>query len=106
MATPYHVPVFIPQRNVYVAFLLSWSYLIHGDCLVNIHTHLVPFLLWGINLIPLIDNTYSFDIPELLFMSFALLCLLTSALWHTMSGCADHRSMDICARVDYVGIGW
>jgi len=39
-------------------------------------------------------------------MGFALLCLLSSALWHTMSGCADHRSMDICARVDYVGIGW
>ena len=78
----------------------------YGNCIVNIHTHLVPFLLWGINLIPLINNTYSFDLPELLFMSFALLCLLTSALWHTMSGCADHRSMDICARVDYVGIGW
>jgi predicted membrane channel-forming protein YqfA (hemolysin III family) len=40
------------------------------------------------------------------FMSFALLCLLCSSLWHTMSGCAHRSGMEFCARVDYVGIGW
>ncbi|KAH9484973.1 hypothetical protein JR316_0001877 [Psilocybe cubensis] len=77
----------------------------HNETL-NIHTHLVPFLLWGVNLLPLIWNTHEYDTPELLFMAFALLCLASSAIWHTMSGCADHRSMEFCARVDYVGIGW
>ncbi|PPQ90554.1 hypothetical protein CVT25_015868 [Psilocybe cyanescens] len=77
----------------------------HNETL-NIHTHLIPFLLWGMNLIPLIWNTQAYDTPEMLFMAFALLCLASSAVWHTMSGCADHRSMEFCARVDYVGIGW
>ncbi|KAJ3503231.1 hypothetical protein NLJ89_g8525 [Agrocybe chaxingu] len=78
---------------------------LHNETL-NIHTHLIPFLFWAVNLIPLFNDTYASDAAELLFMSFALLCLLCSALWHTMSGCADHRSMELCARVDYVGIGW
>ena len=39
-------------------------------------------------------------------MAFALLCLFFSAVWHTMSGCADPTSMEFCARIDYVGIGW
>ena len=46
------------------------------------------------------------DLPELLFMSFTLLCLLSSTIWHTMAGCADVVSMEFCAKVDYVGIGW
>ncbi|KAF5370788.1 hypothetical protein D9758_002122 [Tetrapyrgos nigripes] len=29
-----------------------------------------------------------------------------SAVWHTMAGCAHPASMEFCARVDYVGIGW
>ncbi|KAF8971121.1 hemolysin-III related-domain-containing protein [Flammula alnicola] len=85
--------------------LVMSLFTLHNEFL-NIHTHLIPFLLWGINFIPLINSTHTFDTPEVLFMAFALLCLSSSALWHTMSGCADHRSMDMCARVDYVGIGW
>jgi predicted membrane channel-forming protein YqfA (hemolysin III family) len=81
-----------------------------SDCLVNIHTHLIPFLLWGINLLTLVltvpDHADAFDVPEILFMCFALMCLSSSAIWHTMSGCADHRSVELCARIDYVGIGW
>ncbi|TFK44235.1 hemolysin-III related-domain-containing protein [Crucibulum laeve] len=77
----------------------------HNETL-NIHTHLIPCLLWGLNLIPLINSAHDFDLPELLFMCFALLCLFSSAVWHTMSGCAHHASMEFCARVDYVGIGW
>ena len=77
---------------------------------VNIHTHLIPFLFWSLNLIPL--NPFSAstridsELPELAFTAFALLCLFTSALWHTMAGCADPHGMELCARVDYVGIGW
>jgi len=39
-------------------------------------------------------------------MSFACICLLGSAIWHTMVGCAHLGSMQFCARMDYVGIGW
>ena len=42
----------------------------------------------------------------LAFTAFALLCLFTSALWHTMAGCAHPGGMELCARIDYVGIGW
>ncbi|KAH6897616.1 hemolysin-III related-domain-containing protein [Coprinopsis sp. MPI-PUGE-AT-0042] len=46
------------------------------------------------------------DPIEFAFMAFALLCLFSSAVWHTMTGCADKRSMEFCARCDYIGIGW
>ncbi|KAJ7739071.1 hemolysin-III related-domain-containing protein [Mycena maculata] len=46
------------------------------------------------------------DLPEALFTVFALACLASSALWHTMAGCAHRGAMEACARVDYVGIGW
>ncbi|KAF9565396.1 HlyIII-domain-containing protein [Agrocybe pediades] len=94
---------FIPIERWPLIVMSLFSF--HNETL-NIHTHLIPFLLWGINLIPYIRNPGEYDVPELLFMAFALLCLCSSALWHTMSGCADHRSMEFCARVDYVGIGW
>jgi len=44
--------------------------------------------------------------PLFLFTSFALLCLFCSTLYHTMAGCAHLTGMEICAKVDYVGIGW
>jgi len=74
--------------------------------LVNIHTHLVPFVLWTLNSIPYINPNALEDTPETLFMIFALACLLCSTIWHTMAGCAHSGSMEFCARVDYVGIGW
>jgi adiponectin receptor len=46
------------------------------------------------------------DTPERLFLGFALTCLLCSAVWHTMAGCAHLERMEFFARVDYVGIGW
>ena len=77
---------------------------------VNIHTHLIPFLLWSLNFVPVSlfpsSSPVSPDTPELAFTAFALLCLFTSALWHTMAGCAHPKGMELCARVDYVGIGW
>ncbi|KAF8629266.1 hypothetical protein AX17_005845 [Amanita inopinata Kibby_2008] len=76
----------------------------HNETL-NIHTHLIPFCVWGANIISYIGRQ-TVETPELLFMLFAMLCLFCSAVWHTMSGCSHHPSMLFCARVDYVGIGW
>lgn len=79
---------------------------------MNIHTHLIPFILWSLNLIPVspfpstVAASNTRELPELAFTAFALFCLFCSALWHTMSGCAHPTGMEICARVDYVGIGW
>lgn len=72
---------------------------------VNIHTHLIPFILWTLRLNPssAFDPT---EAPVLAFTIFALICLLASAIWHTMAGCAHVRGMQLCAQVDYVGIGW
>jgi adiponectin receptor len=74
---------------------------VHEQLIVNIHTHLIPLVHWLIRI-----ATQGTDTPERAFMAFACLCLFSSAVWHTMSGCADRRGMELCARVDYVGIGW
>ena len=94
---------FIPiERWPLIVFSL---FEIHNETL-NIHTHLIPLLLWLLNVIPIFNATSVQDIPEIAFISFALLCLSSSVLWHTMSGCAHFRGMTLCARIDYVGIGW
>lgn len=154
--------------------ILRSIFALHNETM-NIHTHLIPCLLWGISVMPAtpnfnllnlnlnlnlnLDISYltthlntnatttttttaataaaavtttvttaaasaltsllapalfatappppaSHDLPEQVFTAFALLCLFSSAVWHTMAGCAHHASMDFCARVDYVGIGW
>lgn len=72
---------------------------------VNIHTHLIPGLFWLRDHLPRVSASPE-DLPSLLFTSSALLCLFASAVWHTMSGCAHYTGMVICARMDYVGIGW
>jgi hypothetical protein len=90
-----------------VSFFRVWVYS-HFEVTfisVNIHTHLVPFVLWGWHSIPFFSSTLR-DVPETAFTAFALLCLFTSALWHTMSGCAHPAGIEFFARVDYVGIGW
>lgn len=46
------------------------------------------------------------ELPEIIFTGFTLLCMFNSALWHTMAGCAEPHSVELCARIDYVGIGW
>lgn len=73
---------------------------------VNIHTHFIPFILWLINCIPIFNSSSLRDIPETAFITLALICLFSSVVWHTMAGCAHHDGMDLCARIDYVGIGW
>jgi adiponectin receptor len=72
---------------------------------VNIHTHLIPGMIWLRNRLPNISTSPE-DLPSLIFAASALLCLFTSAIWHTMSGCAHRAGMVMCARMDYVGIGW
>ncbi|KAG8214056.1 hemolysin-III related-domain-containing protein [Butyriboletus roseoflavus] len=94
---------FIPLEKwpLIIMSLFAW----HNETL-NIHTHLVPLMLWLINCIPLFNSSAPQDIPETAFITFALVCLFTSVIWHTMAGCAHHDGMDLCARIDYVGIGW
>ncbi|KAJ7128870.1 hemolysin-III related-domain-containing protein [Mycena filopes] len=85
----------------------------HNESL-NIHTHLIPFLLWGSAFLfpdlslptPTAEARPPLPPDETLFTLLALTCLFASALWHTMAGCASKRAMEGCARVDYVGIGW
>ncbi|KAK0455471.1 hemolysin-III related-domain-containing protein [Desarmillaria tabescens] len=93
---------FIPIERWPLLVLSLFAF--HNETL-NIHTHLIPFLLWLISSIPFF-STEIIDTPERCFMAFALLCLFCSSVWHTMAGCAHHGSMEFCARVDYVGIGW
>jgi adiponectin receptor len=109
------------------AFLILWpDVLLMPVTTVNIHTHFLPFLFWLAPLLPftssitnLLPSALRFsaksatpitasdlDLPELIFVVFALLCLFASAVWHTMAGCAHSRGMELCARFDYVGIGW
>ncbi|KAJ7121238.1 hypothetical protein C8R43DRAFT_900424 [Mycena crocata] len=81
----------------------------HNETL-NIHTHLVPLVLWGAAYAGAVwpyPTAAISSLPEwALFALFALACLASSALWHTMAGCAHRGTMETCARVDYVGIGW
>ncbi|KAI0044231.1 HlyIII-domain-containing protein [Auriscalpium vulgare] len=86
--------------------IIASVFALHNETL-NIHTHLIPFILWTINLLPTLrDSSIPSDTPVLAFTVFALLCLFTSVVWHTMAGCAHHRGMTLCAKIDYVGIGW
>ncbi|GJE97748.1 HlyIII-domain-containing protein [Phanerochaete sordida] len=98
---------FIPLQQW--PLIIMSVFALHNET-VNIHTHFIPFLVWSFNLIPLnpfaADANLQSELPEFAFTAFALLCLFTSALWHTMAGCAHPEGMELCARVDYVGIGW
>jgi adiponectin receptor len=74
---------------------------------LNIHTHLIPFIMWSVSFISVISSgTLAADGPGVAFTAFTLVCLFSSVLWHTMAGCAHPVGRDFCARVDYVGIGW
>jgi adiponectin receptor len=74
---------------------------------VNIHTHLIPFIMWSTSLIPFINSaTFDADGPEVAFTAFALVCLFASVVYHTMAGCSHAAGLEFCSKVDYVGIGW
>ncbi|THH33312.1 hypothetical protein EUX98_g875 [Antrodiella citrinella] len=111
-------PAVLRWFNVSFIPLSQWPRLLlsvftwHNET-VNIHTHLIPFVLWSMNLIPVapmwsaaFHGSSDTDIPIFVYSTFSLLCLFTSSVWHTMAGCASPRGMELCARVDYVGIGW
>ncbi|OCH87050.1 HlyIII-domain-containing protein [Obba rivulosa] len=93
--------------------LIHSLFALHNETL-NIHTHLIPFLTLAFTLLPIssmFPSVSAFaqpvqDTPVLAFTAFAMLCLFSSSLWHTMAGCAHPQGMDLCARIDYVGIGW
>ena len=100
--------------------LFRWDLLVlsifqlHNET-ANIWTHLLPLLMSltsiSSSLGPFISPTRSFedapaDIAERVYIIFANLSLLSSCIWHVMSGCAHTKAMESAARVDYVGIGW
>ncbi|KAJ6496320.1 hemolysin-III related-domain-containing protein [Mycena sanguinolenta] len=87
---------FIPLHRF--SALLRSMFTPHNE-LLNIQTHLIPMLLWGLTF-------RATDPAEAVFTAAVLVCLGSSVVWHTMSGCAHRGTMDFCARVDYVGIGW
>ncbi|KAH9948694.1 HlyIII-domain-containing protein [Amylocystis lapponica] len=97
---------FIPLHD-WPRLLLS-LFALHNETL-NIHTHFIPFVAFLLTLFPLtpfMPPSAPLEAPVFAFTSFALICLFTSSLWHTMSGCAHEQGMELCARIDYVGIGW
>lgn len=66
---------------------------------VNIHTHMIPLLhTAGRFVLSLNYASVPVDRPETIYTLFAMLCLLSSVIWHTMSGCAHRVSMELCAR--------
>ncbi|CAL1706688.1 unnamed protein product [Somion occarium] len=99
---------FIPLEN-WPRLILSW-FTWHNETL-NIHTHLMPFAYWFLTLVPIIPSLASplsveTELPTIAYMTFALLTLFASSIWHTMSGCAHLKGMELCARADYISIGW
>ncbi|KAF7376479.1 putative G-protein coupled receptor [Mycena sanguinolenta] len=141
---------FIPLTHPHWLRLPLSVFTLHNETL-NIHTHLLPLLAWGLAfagfdlgplplwLKPLAPmarvasisarklgkvhpvrcvvrvsflintrkhTTHTRPPPNPSSPSSPLLCLLSSALWHTMAGCAHKRAIETCARIDYVGIGW
>ncbi|KAF7350051.1 putative G-protein coupled receptor [Mycena venus] len=87
---------FIPLHRYFA--LLQSIFTPHNEFL-SIQTHLLPMLLWGLTF-------RAADPAEAVFTAAVLICLGSSVVWHTMSGCAHRGTMEFCARVDYVGIGW
>ncbi|KAI9453644.1 HlyIII-domain-containing protein [Russula earlei] len=92
--------------------IVASIFALHNETL-NIHTHLIPLLLWTSNTIltfPVFSipsvSTAGIDFPVLAFTVLALFTLFSSVVWHTMAGCAHHRGMVLCAKIDYVGIAW
>jgi len=92
--------------------IVASIFALHNETL-NIHTHLIPLFLWTCNTIPTFlgssipsASAAVLDIPILAFTVFALFTLFSSVVWHTMAGCAHHKGMVLCAKIDYVGIAW
>lgn len=67
---------------------------------MNIHTHMIPLLHTALRSV--FKASVSLDQPEKIYTAFAMLCLFSSVVWHTMSGCAHRTGMELCAR--YVGL--
>ncbi|KAL7422722.1 inc metabolism membrane protein [Cryptotrichosporon argae] len=91
--------------------LLKSAFAMHNET-VNIHSHFVPSIAL-LCCIPLI--AYSSPLPDAhwldttmlcLYLTAAISCLLSSASWHVLSGCASRGWFEWGACVDYVGISW
>jgi adiponectin receptor len=78
-----------------------------SDMTANIHTHLIPLILFVPSLLyGCWRYTDLNELPTTLYSIFASFCLLSSVVWHTCTGSAHEELMVFTARLDYVGIGW
>ncbi|WVO14646.1 hypothetical protein L204_102283 [Cryptococcus depauperatus] len=91
--------------------LIKSAFRLHNET-VNIHSHLIP-TLFIFCIIPLIilksplPNAHPLDTTILiLYLIAATSCLISSAGWHVLSGCASRKWFEWGACVDYIGISW
>ncbi|KAF7288885.1 hypothetical protein MIND_01404400 [Mycena indigotica] len=88
---------FIPRERL-AALLLS-MFALHNEFL-NIHTHVATFVWTCWNVYP------TKDLGETIVFVAVLFCLAASVIGHLMSGCAHQGTMQMCGRIDYIGIVW
>ncbi|KAF7318674.1 hypothetical protein HMN09_00379100 [Mycena chlorophos] len=67
---------------------------------LNIQTHVITFIWTLRNYLPVAD------LGELIIVVAVLFCLSASILGHTMGGCSHRGAMEMCGRIDYIGIVW
>lgn len=92
-------------------YLLKSAFEIHNET-INIQTHFVGFLslcyllIWRLPHSPHAspDSHWMDTTIAALFIGAAMKCLLCSAAWHVLSGCATRHWHAGAACVDYVGI--
>ncbi|KAJ7061195.1 hemolysin-III related-domain-containing protein [Mycena amicta] len=88
---------FIPLER-FSAILLS-MFTLHNEFL-NIQTHVITFICACYTFYP------TKDLGETIVF-IGVLCSLTASIsGHLMAGCSHQQTMEMCWRVDYVGIVW
>ncbi|ORX35324.1 hemolysin-III related-domain-containing protein [Kockovaella imperatae] len=91
--------------------LLKSAFAWHNET-VNIHSHFIPTILFSIFiaavlLSPPLPDAYPLDSATVvIYLLAAVACLISSASWHVLSGCASRKWFEWGACVDYIGIAW
>jgi adiponectin receptor len=102
---------FIPLGRNGPIPLIKSAFRMHNET-VNIHSHFVPtlfilgvipFIVWRT---PLPDAHWIDTAMLISYLLAAMSCLVSSAGWHVLSGCANKRWFEWGACVDYIGISW
>ncbi|BEI87616.1 uncharacterized protein CcaverHIS019_0103340 [Cutaneotrichosporon cavernicola] len=102
---------FIPLGRNGPIPLIKSAFRMHNET-VNIHSHfiptlfilgVIPFIIWRT---PLPDAHWIDTAMLISYLLAAMSCLVSSAGWHILSGCANRRWFEWGACVDYIGISW